>query len=221
MHPMTREVAAIGISRLIDIGVNKVINNGPGGPTKDEQINRTIERIDSLIKSQSAAPAAYKHSPAGPEPVTGREAVSVGCVPCARAHFSTVSGTLKEALRFAREGGIMHPEVQSRLLTAEEDITNVERHDWTPEKIINSPVAEQEIVRKILPILRELRQDMMEIASVEQLEAAAANAGELSTLLRLEVLKMRGVDTDRIVDLAHKVQSGDMSMEDAREELGG
>ena len=44
-----------------------------------------------------------------------------GCIPCSRSHLSTVSGALGESLRFAREeGGVMHPEVQRRIMLAED-----------------------------------------------------------------------------------------------------
>ncbi|MDP2872752.1 MAG: hypothetical protein Q8P31_09470, partial [Bacillota bacterium] len=148
--------------------------------------------------------------------------IGVGCLPCARAHFSTLSGILKEALRFAREDpalGIMHPEVQSRLLTAEEEVNNVERHDWTPEKILNSPPVEREVIHDMLQPLRTLRQDVHDIDSVDKLEKAAADAGKLATDLRIQVLKTKGIDTGRILDYATKIQNGEMSLDEAKQKL--
>jgi len=117
--------------------------------------------------------------------------VSVGCLACARAHLAAVSGDLKEALRFAREDGVLHPEVQVRLTTAEEEIVSLERHDWTPEKIIASPPEHQELIRKYLPQIRQLRQDIMNhVHSPEDLERVAAVAGEINTKFRMDFLQM-------------------------------
>jgi hypothetical protein len=121
--------------------------------------------------------------------------IGIGCIACARAHFSTIAGSLKEAIRFAREDGITHPEVQSRLQAAEEEVTSVERHDWTPEKTLNSPPGEKQVIHGFFPDLRRLRQQIMQIATVGDLERAAADAALLSTSFRLAVLELRGVDT--------------------------
>ena len=213
-------VIANAIAKGAALIINSVLANS-GSNSSEELIQSRISAIDTKLKeleSIAGNTAARGHSRVS----SGRESVAVGCLPCARAHFATVAGTIKEALRFARsEEGIAHPEVQSRLQTAEEDITNIERHDWTPEKILQSPREEQEIMRRMLPKLRELRQDIMEIDSVEDLERAAAKAGELSTELRLEVLRTRGVDAGRIVELAKKVERGEMSIEEAKLELNG
>lgn len=214
-------LVTFGLQRLIDAGLAKA--SMPKPVSRAEQLDRRIKQIEELIANQrqtSHAPAGVPQ-PASRRPATGDAAVATGCIPCARAHLATVSGTLKEALRFAREGGILDPEVQSRLTAAEEDITNIERHDWTPEKILASPPEEAELIRSFLPRLRELRQEVVQIASVEDLEQAAAKAGELATDFRLAVLKLRGIDTGRIIDLAKKVEAGEMTIEQAKEELQG
>jgi len=197
------------LSRAIDYGVSRLVR--PKVPDRVAEIERRIARVDELLAQMpQRRPAPAEARPAD---------VSTGCIPCARAHFSTVAGTLKEALRFAREEGIMHPEVQSRLQTAEEDITNIERHDWTPEKILKSPSGERDLILRFIPKLRKLRQKVVTITSVEDLEQAAAEAGELATEFRLEVLKLRGIDTNKVVELAKKVENGEMSLEEAKESL--
>lgn len=145
--------------------------------------------------------------------------VSTGCIACARAHFSAIAGTLKEAIRFAREGGITNPEVQSRLQAAEEEVTNVERHDWTPEKVLNSPLGEKRVIQQFVSPLRKLRQQIMQITTVEDLEYAAANAAQLSTDFRLAVLELHGADVKSFRELTSKVYSGEMTAEEARQNL--
>lgn len=203
-------VAAFGLRNLIDAGAAWVARRNPG-PSRAEQIEKRLKEIGELLKQEQASPKAA--SPPGDR--------STGCVPCARAHLSTVSGTLKEALRFARSEGMGHPEVQTRLQAAEEDITLIERHDWTPEKILASPPEEAEIIREFLPRLRNLRQEVVDISTVDDLERAAASAARLATDFRLAVLKARGVDTVKVVELARRVDAGEMTLEEAKAELSG
>ena len=52
---------------------------------------------------------------------------ATGCLDCSRSHLSAVSGSLAEALRFARKDGVEHPEVQRRISLAEDELTMMER----------------------------------------------------------------------------------------------
>lgn len=168
------------------------------------------------------SPAASVEGPTEGTQKRTREEVAVGCLPCARGHLATVSGTLKESLRFARDEGIAHPEVQTRLQTAEEELTVLERHDWTPEKIANSPAGEREVIQAMLSKLRVLRQDLSELRSYEDLEKATAIASNLDMELRMRVLKNRGFSEQQmgsIVSLAQKVQNGELTMEQAKEQV--
>jgi hypothetical protein len=159
--------------------------------------------FDMEGKARNFNPLPAQQPAAEPAPAAG-EAVSVGCIACARAHFATIAGTLKEAIRFAREDGLTHPEVQSRLEAAEEEVTNVERHDWTPEKTLNSLPREKHVIEQFFPDLRRLRQRIMTISSVDDLEHAAADAALLSTDFRLAVLELRGVGTGGAMGAASK-----------------
>jgi|DewCreStandDraft_5_1066085.scaffolds.fasta_scaffold01244_14 hypothetical protein len=206
-----RELIRPMVGLILHLSASQLARTRPRIPSRVEQIEKRLAELDTIEKEMCRE---EEGRPVFPMPVP--EDVSVGCVPCARAHLSTVAGSLKEALRFAREEGIMHPEVQSRLQTAEEDITAVERHDWTPEKILRSPPEEQEVIRRFLPRLRALRQGVMTVASVEDLEQVAAEAGKLATDFRLEVLRLRGVDVGQIVELARKVEAGEITMEEAK-----
>jgi hypothetical protein len=211
------QLVAFGLGKLIDIGANRLAKPKNRLPSRKEQIEKRLARLDEIMqKTSSYTGPSLDSSYTGPVEASVETDVSTGCLPCARAHLSTIAGTLKEALRFAREGGITHPEVQSRLQTAEEDVTIIERHDWTPEKILRSPKEEQELMRGFIQRLRELRQQIITIDSVEDLEETAARAGELATDLRLAVLRLKGIDTGRIIDLAQKVQAGEITMEEAK-----
>jgi len=210
-------VAGRGLTLLLDGLIKNRMNQ-----EKERVRQQYRAELDDLYSRYAKATAASQSAVAS-RPRTSREEVAVGCLPCARAHLATIAGTLKEALRFARgdERGILHPEVQTRLQAAEEEITAIERHDWTPEKILASPPEQQQVIRQLLPELRELRQDIIEIQSVEDLEKAAARAAELSVRLRMEVLRLKGLDTSKIVELAQRVASGEMTVEEAKAELRG
>ncbi|TDX48841.1 hypothetical protein [Orenia marismortui] len=111
--------------------------------------------------------------------------VDTSCIACARAHILAVKGMLNEALRFAREDGVAHPEVINRLDSSGEELVMLERFDWTPEKIQNSPVDEQEIVREALPKVRRLRQQVLNgINSSSDLEKAASLSADIYSRIR-------------------------------------
>ncbi|MDD5702706.1 MAG: hypothetical protein PHU23_11730 [Dehalococcoidales bacterium] len=110
----------------------------------------------------------------------GRE-VSTSCINCSRSHLITAAGALDEALRFAREGGIMHPEAVKRISLAEREINIMERVDLSPESILKSPQQDQDMARELVPKVRVLRQNIGMIASPLQLEQVAAQANELAT----------------------------------------
>jgi len=103
-----------------------------------------------------------------------------GCIGCSTAHLATVSGSLNEAIRFAMAGGIKHPEVVRRLHIALEEIAIMERIDLSPEAIQNSPPKEQKLIRKFQPKIRQLRQHISEIKTVDDLERTATEARHLS-----------------------------------------
>jgi len=190
-------------------------------PPEPPSLSKVIERI-KLQEYPNNTNTEEQHRTATSETdyMVDREKVAIGCLPCAKAHFATVAGTLKEAIRFARDSGMTDPEVITRLQTASEDITIIERHDWTPEKILNSPPEQQQIIRSMLPKLRELRQDIMEASTVEDLEKSAARAAQLSIELRLADLKIRNPQAaEKVVELSQKVENGEMTMEEAKEKV--
>lgn len=144
---------------------------------------------------------------------------SSACVPCSRSHLSTISGTLAEALRFAREGGIAHPEAQRRLMTAEEEINVMERFDLSPSKVQASPEADKAIITTYLPQIRKLRQDIGAITSVDELEKVAAEAQTLGQQFRLAALQAKGITVDTVINLAKKVKAGEITLSQAKEKL--
>jgi len=213
-----------GVKKLVDYGINKALSSA-ATPKIDktsrlDRLDQMIKRLDDIAKQESSNPNSSSVSLNG-EINSHSDDVAVSCVACARAHFSTVSGSLKEALRFARNEpeGVAHPEVQVRLSTAEEEIDVLERFDWTPEKVINSPEREREIIQEFQPKVRELRQKIHTIATPDDLEEAAAIAGKLAADFRMAVLRLHGVNTNAVQELAKKVSNGEISIDDAKKEV--
>jgi hypothetical protein len=106
--------------------------------------------------------------------------IATGCTACARAHLIAIVADLEEALRFAREDGITHREVDRRITAAQKEIVVLERYDLSPSSIQNALEEEQVVIRQYLPTIRRLRQQLMnDIESVEALEWMAAEFDDL------------------------------------------
>ena len=149
------------------------------------------------------------------------EIVGTACLSCSRSHLSTVGGALGEAIRFARGDaqGIAHPEAQRRILLAEDEINIMERIDLSVDALAASPPEERQVAEEYLPRIRVLRQEIGDIDSFDKLEKVAADANILSQEFRLRHLQIKGVDLNPVVELAKKVQTGELSMVEARAQL--
>lgn len=151
----------------------------------------------------------------------GMERVDTACISCSRSHLATIAGGLGEAVRFARGDpqGVAHPEAIRRIQKAEEEINIMERIDLSPEALAGSPPEEREVAEEYLPRIRKLRQDIGNIGSFENLESVAGDASMLGQEFRLRALQLKGVDLNPVVELAKKVQRGELTMQEAKEKL--
>jgi hypothetical protein len=131
----------------------------------------------------------------------------------------TIAGALDEGLRFAREGGIMHPEAIRRISLADKEVNIMERVDLSPEAIQNSPAKDQELARYFMPKIRQLRQNIGNITTAEEMEKVAAESSVLAQEFRLRQMQSKGADLSPIMELAKKVQAGELTMEEAREQV--
>lgn len=135
--------------------------------------------------------------------------VSTACLSCSRSHLSTVSGALSEATRFAREGGISDPEVQKRLMIAEDEINILERIDLSPQSLVEAPPEERQVAEQYLPRIRKLRQEIGNITSVERLQQTAAEASILGQEFRLSHLQLKGSEEGSEVEVESSSPAGD------------
>ncbi len=185
------------------------MSGGPSIEVIPARMTREVIDVDEpiTISVQPAKPA-------------GRAVVSTSCIACSRSHLSTVSAALAEALRFARDTGITDPEAQRRILLSEDELNILERIDLAPDAIARSPKDQQAIAYEFLPKIRKVRQDIGQIASLADLERVAAEASVTSQEFRLRDLESKGVDLSPIMKIAQKVQSGEITMEEARGQVG-
>ena len=113
-----------------------------------------------------------------------------GCVSCGNDHFSTAAGILEESLRFAREGGIEHPEVIKRISIAEDELNEFERIDGAAEEVVKLPPDEKELMDAMLKASREMRHMLKEIKDVPRLEKTTADMQKIKREFRGKVFKM-------------------------------
>jgi hypothetical protein len=98
-----------------------------------------------------------------------------------------ISGRLDEALRFARESGIHHPEAKQRLQDAQMAVLELERCRLMPEQA-QTP-EERRMAEALAPRVRKLRQKVLNrLWSVEDLADASAAAGDLVTAVQTAVM---------------------------------
>lgn len=183
------DVISTGLKQVVIPTVMTKVSNSLESDSEIDRINRRIERLDKLREKQNEVSDTANLS-TNSKSTSIRDNVPVSCLACARSHISTCSALLKEAVRFSRDEGITNEEVQKRIGACEEEITALERFDWSPEQIINSPEDEQEIIRELQPRLRKLRQDITTANSPQDIEQIAADAGNLSTDFRMKVLTL-------------------------------
>lgn len=118
-------------------------------------------------------------------------AAGKACIPCSNDHFSTVAGELAEAIRFARDGGITHPEVMLRITDAEDQLNALERIDGAPVKVQKLPPEEKELMNEMISASREMRHLLKDIANVEDLESLAALAQNQRRLYRTRLFDLQ------------------------------
>lgn len=113
------------------------------------------------------------------------------CVPCGNDHFSTVSGLLSEAVRFARERGLSDPEVMLRIGQAEDELNAFERVDAAPDKVIGLPDTEKQIMDEMLVSSRAVRHQLSALQEPEDLLQVAADVKKLRDSFRGRVFRMQ------------------------------
>jgi hypothetical protein len=147
--------------------------------------------ISQLLMIAPRKPKTVETESALPEPVISQEipqeeqveaiemeskaaGIEAGCLPCSIGHLGTCSGLLNEAMRFAKKDGIASGEVINRVNICLDELNALERVDLRPELIITLPEWQKSLAGEALAESRSTRHRLEGIASVDDLEQAAA-----------------------------------------------
>ena len=144
--------------------------------------------------AQKEAPPEGKTTPTitqEPETTVAVEDKGTACDICSLDHISTCAGILEEANRFARREGVDNPEVIRRISICRQQLNALERDDANPQKLVELPRIEREIMERILPKAGKLRHRLNEIVSLETLEQVTAETQDLSDQFQTEIFHLQ------------------------------
>jgi len=165
-------------------------------PLTDEDIRRAADQIQPWPPSSGkyAHPESTGSKEAPPPPAhagtSQMSAAGKACIPCGGDHFSTVAGLLAEAMRFARTGGVEHEEVILRIGQSEDELNAFERVDGAPYKVADLPPDEKALMDEMMNASRQLRHQLSDITSVDDLEAVASDAMKTRIEFRSKIFQM-------------------------------
>jgi len=184
-------------------------------PSKYDRLIEAIERAKEQLKTSTGGvsppvlrtPQSSQRSNAGTQ-----------CRLCNEGHLTAASADLDEGLRMARQRGIQDPEVQDRLYGALQQIVEMERYDYNPEKVLELAPWEREMIHRYMPQVAELRHDLQLIQSIPDLEKTAAKARVIARSFFSEARSHIPEHTYELVELSRKVKAGELTLEEAKEE---
>ena len=162
-------------------------------PPRDN--TKALEEFAATITApvvQNEAPPEEKPTSTIQKPETvAVEDKGTACEICSLDHISTCAGILEEANRFARREGVDNPEVIRRISICRQQLNALERDDANPQKLVELPRIEREIMERILPKAGKLRHRLNEIVSLETLEQVTAETQDLSDQFQGEIFHLR------------------------------
>lgn len=110
---------------------------------------------------------------------------------CGNDHFSTVSGLLAEAMRFARTSGLADPEVVKRISLAEDELNAFERVDAAPDKVAALPDEEREMITAMSQDSRKIRHRLSDLQSPDDLLQLASDVKKMREGYRMQVFGLQ------------------------------
>jgi hypothetical protein len=154
----------------------------------DDRERRLQERIRQIEAWQDRI--ARLGPPEGAASVETVASAPPTVLPEVLSRITLAAGNAKEALRFAREDGMAHPEVVKRLAQAQDALDELERHTLRPEVLVLLPEPQRRGVEALMIDLRRARQGLHNTPdgrppTPETLADAAAKLGALATQVRV------------------------------------
>jgi len=118
----------------------------PLGPLRDilkegrqrvEEVKDDLHSLASDLHGSSSAPVPpIEPPPLEESPVETNSIVEgTACNICSSEHFTQVAGDLAEAVRFAQDEGVTHPEAIRRITHARAELNAMERYDLSSSEI--------------------------------------------------------------------------------------
>jgi hypothetical protein len=164
----------------------RTVTGGSPAPTEADRLAATADATARFAARLAPAPALPSGAAAPAAPASGPPAWD-GVVEA----LTVASGDLKEAMRFAREDGVDHPEAVRRIAHAQTVVDTVERFHLRPEVTATWPAPVRQVVEgHTLPQLRRARQALHNRAdggppTLDSLTAATAALGTVVTQARV------------------------------------
>jgi len=155
-----------------------------------DYLDKALLHVESLPETTISAPIV-KPPDADYGKLSQVAANGKACNVCLNDHFSTVSGALSEAIRFARKDGVEHPEVLTRISMSEDELNIGERIDGAPEKVAALAPDEKVLMEEMLTTSRHLRHLLSDIRDFKALESTAAEAQTARKEFRSKLFKMQ------------------------------
>lgn len=170
------------------------------GRQRVEEAKDNIHSLASELRSPSSTPVSPIETPPLEEspPESNPIAAGTACNLCADEHFTQVAGDLAEAMRFALDEGVTHPEAVKRITHAREELNEMERYDLSSAQIEKLTAAEKEIAEWGLTKSRNIRHLINQTITshqVDDLQKAAAEAERTAQQFTSKVLKLPASQT--------------------------
>lgn len=161
-----------------------------------EDLKQLLSKVKEDVAGEELSPlvesSARVQIPVETKKVEGEVVKGTACIPCASDHFSTVAGLISdEAVRMARRTGIKDEEVIHRVLRASDQLNALEREDLSVEKIAQLPPKEKELALFAQKKASEIRHELNNIKSVEDLEQVALDIRNVRDKIGAEYFKSR------------------------------
>jgi len=165
-----------------------------------ERLRRTEELLDQhakLLERLSSAPyltgdgfAPTAREPSAPIAASAAEELPGVDIDHILSRLTEAGASVDEALRFAREDGVGHPEAQKRLARAQEDLVVLERVTLRPSALSALPPGQRQVLEGQMQALREARQALHSSPgggppTVESITEAARRLEDVATRVRV------------------------------------
>lgn len=185
-------LGATGIAAMAaDFAVSRHLARGTDPPDTQQQIIDLLRREAGLAGAKSdtqpqAKPKTYSNYLSS-EGSTVSNPVDTDCMACASAHLGAMEGMLERAVSACESDGSCGPACQEWVNMAVQEPAALFARDWTPEIVSKRSPEEQAVVAKYDPVLRGLKQALLDgpaLPQREDLVDAAALVSESTRFVR-------------------------------------